>query len=107
MDASLVLLAVLDLYIFTPLLEDSVAKNAVTFRVFRVVKLAPGQRRTPPAGGKRRDLQGILGCRFEVGTRGDAGVRHGSLHESHKVSKWTQRGAVSPLQVDMGRVRRF
>ncbi|CAJ1361426.1 unnamed protein product [Effrenium voratum] len=40
MDASLVLLAVLDLYIFTPLLEDSVAKNAVTFRVFRVVKLA-------------------------------------------------------------------
>lgn len=40
MDAGLVLIAVLDLYILEPLLENTPTSNAVAFRVFRVIKLA-------------------------------------------------------------------
>ncbi|CAJ1404851.1 unnamed protein product [Effrenium voratum] len=40
LDASLVLVAVVDLYVVDALLADSPANNATTLRVFRVVKLA-------------------------------------------------------------------
>eukprot|EP00435_Cladocopium_sp_Y103_P075213 s15_g55.t1 len=40
MDAGLVLIAVLDLYILEPLFENTPTSNAVAFRVFRVIKLA-------------------------------------------------------------------
>lgn len=40
LDAGLVLIAVLDLYILEPLFENTPTSNAVAFRVFRVIKLA-------------------------------------------------------------------
>lgn len=40
LDAGLVVIAVVDLYILEPLLENTPTKNAVAFRVFRVIKLA-------------------------------------------------------------------
>eukprot|EP00438_Fugacium_kawagutii_P010352 Skav231982 [mRNA] locus=scaffold719:118687:127055:- [translate_table: standard] len=40
MDAGLVLVAVVDLYILEPIFTNTPTSNAVAFRVFRVIKLA-------------------------------------------------------------------
>lgn len=46
LDAALVVVAVLDLYILEPLLSSTPTSNAVAFRVFRVIKLALGRKKS-------------------------------------------------------------